>query len=142
MSDDALDELADQANRSRKDTEPTATDTDDAPSLKDAIAKAYANIEDDEESANEHLTTRDRNLSALFTGLDDADQLAALGQQAADALERDESPETQAEVIRLLLRYSIADLDTDLFESGKAGLKTYEKAKAKQRAEQASENPF
>lgn len=141
MSDDVLDELKDQGNRSRKDTEPTATDTDDdTPSLEDAIADAFARIDDGE--ANEHLTTRDRKLSALFTGLDDADQLVELGQEAADALERDESPETQAEVIRLLLRYSIADLDADLFESGKAGLETYEKAKAKQRAEQASENPF
>lgn len=138
---DIEDELKAQGNRKRHEQEPTTSDTDDdTPSLEDAIADAFAKIDDGE--ANEHLTTRDRKLSALFTGLDDADQLAALGQQAADELGRDENPETQAEVIRLLLRYSIADLNDDLFDSGKSGLEAYKRAKAEQEAEQASENPF
>ena len=139
MADDPLDELANQANRKRHEQEPTTTDTgDDTPALEEAIADAYAAIDDGE--ANEHLTTRDRNLSALFGGLDESGQLAALGKQAAHELERDEDPETQAETLRMLLRYAISELDDDLFSELANGLKAYEKAKAKRAAEQVSED--
>ena len=139
MSDDPLDELKAQGERKRHEQEPTTTDTDDdTPALDEAIADAYAAIDAGE--ANEHLTTRDRNLSALFGGLDDAGQLAALGKQAADELERDTNPETQAETLRMLLRYAIAELDDDLFSDLADGLKAYEKAKAERAAEQVSED--
>ncbi|MFC6720953.1 hypothetical protein ACFQGT_00190 [Natrialbaceae archaeon GCM10025810] len=104
--------------------DPPST-TGDSKSLEEAVADALAKIDDVEESANEHLTTRDRNLSALFAALEEAGELSDLGRKAADALERDEDPQTKADVLRLLLRYAISDLDESVLESGTEGLKRY-----------------
>lgn len=111
----------------------------DEQSLEDTVADAFRAIDDGEK--NEHVATRDRNLSALFIGLDEADRLEGLGEQVAAEL--DEDPEdSQAGVLRHLVRYAIADLDEELLEAGADGLAAYEKAKAQERAEQVEKSGF
>lgn len=97
-------------------------------SLRDAVAEAYEEI--DAGDRPENLTLRDRNLAALFAGLEASGDLASLGEQAAVALDRDVASETRADVLRLLLRYAITDLNEGVIEDGVAGLKTYQDRKA------------
>ncbi|QCW05271.1 hypothetical protein [Natrinema pallidum] len=138
-AEELLQESGSQKLHEAEASASTAGEDDDSPdSLEDAIADAFVAIDDGD--ATEHLTTRDRRLSALFAGLDDAGQLAALAQQAADELGRDESPETQADAIRLLLRYAIADLDEELLTTWADGKRAYERAKAERAADQVSED--
>ncbi|AEH39485.1 hypothetical protein [Halopiger xanaduensis] len=121
------------------DSDGNDGDDDDEQSLEDAVADAFRAIDDGEK--NEHVATRDRNLSALFIGLDEADRLEALGELVAAEL--DEDPEdSQAGVFRHLVRYAIADLDEELLEAGADGLAAYEKAKAQERAEQVEKSGF
>lgn len=137
MSDELIDEVV---NQHKDDTEgghvatEATTDHVESVALADAVADAFGKIDDTEDSANEHLSMRDRNLSALFQGLEDADRLTALGEQAAGALEKDTTPETQSEVLRLLLRYALADLDDEILEAGTEGRTAYEKAQVEDTA--------
>ena len=97
-------------------------------SLRDAVADAYEEI--DAGDRPENLTLRDRNLAALFAGLEASGDLVVLGEQAAVALDRDADPETRADVLRLLLRYAITDLNEGVIEGGVEGLKTYQDRQA------------
>lgn len=117
--------LKGQQNKSRHET-PAAVESDDAddgPDLTEKIADAYGEIEDGDRPEN--ITLRDKHLAALFAGLDATDEMLELGEQAADELERDETPKTRADVCRLLLRYAIDDLESDVLERGADGFKRH-----------------
>ena len=103
---------------------PTQSESDDTPELEDAIADAYEAIDAGDVSSN--LTLRDANLAALFHGLEDADQLADIGEDAADYLGRDpDDTETRAAVLRLLVRIGLKEVDESALESGKEGRRQF-----------------
>lgn len=132
MSDDIdVNELIEQHKEETSDgrskTEPskTTSEDDDTPSLEEAIRKAYHGL--DEGNVRENLTIRDGNLAALFVGLDNADQLADVGYDAAVKLDREpENTATRAGVLRLLVRIGLNEIDESLIEAGKEGLARYE----------------
>ena len=129
MTDDQAkaEELLQEAKeQSRKDTEPTAepSDDEDIPELEDAIADAYQAIDDNDLSSN--LTLRDEKLAALFNGLEASEQLADVGEMAADELDRDpDDTESRAAVLRLLVRIGLTEVDDSLLESGKEGRRRF-----------------
>ncbi|QRV17472.1 hypothetical protein JMJ58_21190 (plasmid) [Haloterrigena salifodinae] len=99
-------------------------DEDKLPELEDAIADAYQKIDDNDLSSN--LTLRDENLAALFHGLENADQLADVGEAAANELNRDpDDTESRAATLRLLVRIALKEVDDSLLESGKEGRRRF-----------------
>ncbi len=127
MSDDqakAEELLKGQTEQARHQTDPSIDDTDDTPALEDAIADAFERIDDGDLSSN--LTLRDNRLAALFHGLEDAGDLAAVGDKAAAELDSDaEDTETRAAVLRLLVRIGLETVDESVLEAGKAGRRQY-----------------
>ncbi|WP_436348850.1 hypothetical protein [Natronorubrum sp. FCH18a] len=127
MADDEAkaEELLQEAKeQSRKDTEPAVGQDDDTPQLEDAVADAYRTIDDGELASN--LTLRDENLAALFAGLEESDQLAAVGSDAAAVLDRDDvDGSNRAAVLRLLVRIGLSEVDESLIEAGKEGRKQF-----------------
>ncbi|WP_226043355.1 hypothetical protein [Natrinema sp. DC36] len=93
---------------------------DDTPSLEDAVADAYEQLDDNDISSN--LTLRDENLAALFHGLEDSGRLADVGEAAADELNRDdEDTDTRAATLRLLVRVGLKEVDESVIQAGKDG---------------------
>ncbi|WP_276257194.1 hypothetical protein [Halomontanus rarus] len=124
MTDDTqkAEELLQQSKeQKRHETEPTEAepDPDDTQSLEDAVCAAYWRLENDEMPSN--LTLRDRNLAALFAGLEESGELVEVGEAAAEKLDRDDDVESRADVLRLLLRSALADIDESVLESAKEG---------------------
>ncbi|MFP8954570.1 hypothetical protein ACLI4Z_16630 (plasmid) [Natrialbaceae archaeon A-arb3/5] len=130
MTDDQAkaEELLQQSkSQTRKDTEPSEESTRPAetPPLEESIRTAYHELDDGD--LRENLTIRDENLAALFAGLEASDQLATVGQDAAEVLDRDETAiETRAGVLRFLVRIGLNEVDPALIEAGKEGLDRYE----------------
>ncbi|APX98628.1 hypothetical protein [Natronorubrum daqingense] len=99
-------------------------DTQDTPELEAAVADAYQQIDDGELSSN--LTLRDENLAALFTGLENSQQLEAVENDAASILGRDGRSDTnRAAVLRKLVRIGLSEVDQSLIESGKEGRRQF-----------------
>lgn len=126
MSDDIdVDEVVEQhkadTEGGRASTEPTAEhdDSDDTPSLEDAVADAYGRLDDGDLSSN--LTLRDDNLAALFSGLEQSGRLADVGERAAEHAGRDDQTDTRAAVLRTLVRIGLREVDESLIDAGKAG---------------------
>ncbi|ADB63955.1 hypothetical protein Htur_5068 (plasmid) [Haloterrigena turkmenica DSM 5511] len=143
MTDDDKQKAEEMLQQSSEQTlvdDDSTDDTDDSQSLEAAIADAYMAI--DNGDANEHVATRDRSLAALFKGLDDANELEPLAEQAAAALDRDLESATQAEAVRKLLRYAIADLNGDILETAKDGRKAFKKAQMEQQLENLDDEPI
>jgi hypothetical protein len=117
--------LKGQSNQSRHQTEPESKTetTDDALSLEDAIAEAYAGIENGDLHSN--LTLRDENLAALFVGLDETGDLERIGSDAADTLEKDNDVTTKADALRLLVRIGLAEVDDNVIDAAKTGRKKF-----------------
>ncbi|NUC75000.1 hypothetical protein HTZ84_22305 [Haloterrigena sp. SYSU A558-1] len=95
-------------------------DADETPELEDAVADAYEKIDEGDRSSN--LTLRDENLAALFHGLEDANQLADVGDAAAEELGWDQDDtDTRAGVLRALVRIGLKEVDEDVIQAGKDG---------------------
>ncbi|MFW5918316.1 MAG: hypothetical protein ACOCR0_02420, partial [Haloferacaceae archaeon] len=106
--------------------DPSADDSKDAlPSLPEAVRGVYHDLDDGDVKPN--LTIRDENLTALFVGLERADRLEGLGEQATDALARDiEAPTSRTGVLGLLVRIGLSDVDESLIDAGKEGKALYD----------------
>lgn len=116
--------LQESKGQSRHKTEPeTEIKSAGTPTLEDAVADAYRRLDDNDLPSN--ITLRDDNLAALFVGLEKSDELVPLGEATADALEREATIDTRADVLRLLLRYAISEIDDSILEHGKAGRTQY-----------------
>lgn len=117
---------AQAGGQKRKDTPAkTEVDEDDEPeSLEDAVAEAYEKLEAKDISSN--LTLRDDNLAALFHGLENANELAAVGDAAAEELDwDDEDTDTRAAVLRMLVRIGLQEVDESVIQAGKNGRAQY-----------------
>lgn len=112
--------LQESKGQSRHKTEPESAGT---PTLEDAVADAYRRLENNDLPSN--ITLRDDNLAALFVGLEKSGELSPLGEATADALGREATIDTRADVLRLLLRYAISEIDGSILERGKAGRTQY-----------------
>ncbi|SDL09527.1 hypothetical protein [Natronorubrum texcoconense] len=126
MSDDeskAEELLAEAKSKSRHETEPSNQADDETPVLEDAIADAYAELEAGDLHSN--LTLRDDNLAALFAGMEATSDLERIGTEAADVLDRDADPSTRADVLRLLVRVGLEEVDGSVLESGKEGRRQF-----------------
>lgn len=120
--------LLDQARDQRRTTtEPTATAAGDTPTLPDAVAEAFADLE--RGALNATFGFRDERLVALLVGLERSGQLATVVADARVALgrETDADPDaaTRSEAARLLLRLGLQSLDADLLDAGSAGYKKH-----------------
>lgn len=131
--DDIIAQHKEETGDGRANMEPagdSATDdseaADDArPALPEAVRSVYHDLDGGDVKPN--LTIRDDNLTALFVGLERADRLEGLGEQAADALDRDvDSPTSRAGVLRVLVRIGLNEADDSLIDAAKEGKALYD----------------
>ena len=116
--------LEQSKEQKRHQSEAQQETTSDEPALEAYIADIYEELEAGEVPTN--LTMRDRNLAALIRGLDEADQLDAVGADLRDHLGRDETDsESRGSLLGLLVRAGLADVRPDLIEAGETGYKPY-----------------
>lgn len=126
MSDDQAkaEELLQQSkDKKRHETEPTTAEKDATPTLEEAITDAYVSLESGDLHSN--LTLRDENLSALFAGLDKTGDLERIGSSAAAELDRDTDASTKADVLRLLVRIGLSEVDDGVIDAAKNGRKQF-----------------
>lgn len=126
MSDkEKAEELLQQSSeQKRHQTEPsTASHEEEAVSLADAVRDAYDRLDDGD--AHENLTIRDKDLAALFAGLDECDSLDAVGTDAAAVLDRDDTPESKAGVLGVLVRVGLQEVAPEHIEDAKAGKRAW-----------------
>lgn len=132
MSDDqakAEELLKGQSDQSRHQTDPSdQAGANDETSLEDAIADAYADLENDDLHSN--LTLRDENLAALFAGLGESGDLERIGSDAADQLGKDDDATTKADVLRLLVRIGLTEVDDSVIDAAKDGRKQFLESQA------------
>jgi len=96
----------------------------DKPTLEAYIADVYEDLDAGEVPTN--LTMRDQNLAALIRGLDEADQLDAVGADVREHLDRDATDsESRGSVLGLLVRAGLNEVRPDLIEAGEAGYKAF-----------------
>lgn len=124
MSDkDKAEELLQQsAEQKRHQTEPSDS-SDDRVHLEDAIRDAYEQLDDGE--VHENLSIRDRDLAALFEGMDAAEDLPEVGTHTAVALDREESPTSKGGVLALLVRVGLREVAPARVESAKEAKRDY-----------------
>lgn len=130
MADDQAkaEELLQQSkDQKRHETEPTTAEKDDTPTLEEAIADAYVSLESGDLHSN--LTLRDENLAALFAGLDELGDLERIGSNAAAELDRDADATTKADVLRLLIRIGLSEVEDDVIDAAKNGRKQFLESK-------------
>lgn len=120
--DEAEKLLQEAKDQSRHKTEPENEQTD-TPPLEDAVADAYRRLDSNDLPSN--ISLRDDNLAALFAGLEESGELSELGNATADELGREATINTRADVLRLLLRYAISDIDDSILDRGKSGRTQY-----------------
>lgn len=126
MGDDQAkaEELLQQSkDQKRHETEPTTAEKDDNPTLEEAIADAYVSLESGDLHSN--LTLRDENLAALFAGLDETGNLERIGSNAAAELDRDAEATTKADVLRLLVRIGLSEVEDGVIDAAKNGRKQF-----------------
>jgi len=115
--------LEEAKSQKRHETEPSTT-ADDDQDLVDAVADAYADL--DEGDLPENLTIRDGNLAALFAGLDETNELGGIIADAAAALDRDEpDAESKAAALRLLVRVGLDEVAPEALDAGVEGFEQY-----------------
>lgn len=121
---DKAEELLQQSKQTtRHQTNPSDTAEDDV-DLTEAVADAYAILE--EGDLPENLTLRDRNLAALFVGLQDTGELESVSRRAQEYLGRDEENlDKKATALRLLARVGLEEVAPETLESGKEGYEQY-----------------
>jgi len=123
MTDDTTDAealLEQSKQQKRHETEPTVSTRDDEPSLVEAVADAYDELENDD--LPENLTIRDDNLAALFAGLDETNGLNDVIAAAASALDREEpDADSKAAALRLLVRVGLDDVAPEVLDAGAEG---------------------
>jgi hypothetical protein len=130
MTDDtqkAEELLQDSTNQRRTDTSNHSQDQ--SKSLVEAVADAFDAI--DENEKHNHISVRDDRLAALFHGLEDADELERVIEQAAAQLGKDteELDARKSTAYRLLLRVAIQEVDDELLEQGKDGYRKHQREK-------------
>lgn len=123
-SDPDPEELLQQSKHQRRtSTEPAArqTGSDDRPSLPDAVAQAFDELEAGE--LNSTFGFRDARLVALLVGLERSGQLPSVVTDAQEKLERDVDPDTasRSQLASLLIRLGIRHLDSGLLEAASEG---------------------
>lgn len=94
-------------------------------SLHEAIRKGHARIDADE--MPENLTIRDARLAALIWGLEETNQLAAVAADAGAELGRDsdDTRETRAATLRLLVRVGLREVAPETMETAVEARKEY-----------------
>lgn len=118
-------ELLEQSKEQKRHRSQPQQQTDaEEPALEEYIADVYEELDAGEVPTN--LTMRDRNLAALIRGLDEADQLDAVGADVREHLDRDTvDSESRGSVLGLLVRAGLDEVRPDLIEAGEAGYKTF-----------------
>lgn len=113
--------LKQSAEQRRYSTEPSQqSDPDpDQQSLADAIADAYAALEDGDQ--HENLTVRDRDLAALVAGLEETGELESVAARANDVLDRDAPAESRAHLLKAVLRVGFEEVAPEAIDDAKDG---------------------
>lgn len=135
MADDVVDEILEEHKEETKDgrvgaeaaVEKEATDdtADTSETLEDHVQAAYHKL--DAGDLPKNLTIRDENLAALFYGLKESGRLEDVGVSAADEIDRDpEGADTKAGTLRNLVRVALEEIDPEVIESAKEGMRRYE----------------
>ncbi|AFK21594.1 hypothetical protein E6P09_15600 (plasmid) [Haloferax mediterranei ATCC 33500] len=132
MSDDKpnAEELLQSAKSQKRHTsEPTKEmSTDDSGNeLVGAVEDAYQGLENDD--LNQTLSLRDANLAALFAALESTGGLNSVGKRALEYLERDETTNSKADVLKALVRVGLSEVATEELEAGAEGRRQFERSK-------------
>lgn len=125
MSDqqsDAEDILQQSKDRRRTTAAPSPSQAEEA-AIPQAVADAFESMDEGETHPN--VTFRDERLSALFHGLDEADQIDELVEKAADHLDRDPDGAGRSAAARLLLRVGIQEVAPEVQDEWQEGFQMY-----------------
>ncbi|MDX5990159.1 MULTISPECIES: hypothetical protein [Haloferax] len=102
--------------------------TDDSGNeLVGAVEDAYQGLENDD--LNQTLSLRDANLAALFAALESTGGLNSVGKRALEYLERDETTNSKADVLKALVRVGLSEVATEELEAGAEGRRQFERSK-------------
>ena len=124
-SDKAEDLLQQAKTQKRHTTDPSAGSTEDGEgqSLETAVVHAYERL--DSGDLHENLTLRDADLAALMAGLEETGRLEEIGKRAASRLDRDESADSRASVLKLLVRIGLSEVAAEEVAAAKDGKKEF-----------------
>ncbi|RDZ50440.1 hypothetical protein C5C07_19145 [Haloferax sp. Atlit-4N] len=135
MSDDQpnAEELLQSAKSQKRHTstpkseEPNEEAKDEEDELINAVEDAYRSL--DEGGLNQTLSLRDANLAALFAALEETEELNVVGKRALEHLNREETTNSKADVLKALVRIGLSEVATDELKAGVEGRRQYERSK-------------
>lgn len=128
MTDDAK-KAEELLNKSKDQTRVTseAPDTDadsETKPLDEAIAEAFARLDDDE--LTENLTIRDDRLAAMFAALERTDRLDDVEADCIDYLDRDDDTRgNKSSLAQYLIRVGIVEVASDVMDDAKSGYRIH-----------------
>jgi hypothetical protein len=124
-SDKAEDLLQQAKAQKRHTTDPSTGSSEDSAeqSLETAVIHAYERL--DSGDLHENLTLRDADLAALMAGLEETGHLEEVGERAASRLNRDESADSRASVLKLLVRIGLSEVAVEEVAAAKDGKKEF-----------------
>lgn len=121
--EDALSDMLESASGgSRIETEPTA-DTGTNVDLPTAVAEALDEI--DAGDTPPTISIRDDRLAALLQGLEATGRTDEVAETLADELDRDLDDPSRSDVVRLAIRYALAETHPDVIDDASEGFKEH-----------------
>lgn len=128
---DAEELLQGSMDQKRHNTDPTTADGDASADVEAAIQDAFEAIDSGDVPPN--VSVRDENLAALLRGLEDANELHRVANQARTELDRSTVEEAnRSQTVSDLARVGLSVVADDVLESGKAAREQYIRKKSRE----------